>query len=108
MKTAEIAQRYLDYFEKNGHIIVPSASLVTDDPALLFTVAGMVPFIPYLSGNVPGAVRARGRRAEVHPHERHRRGRQDAAPRHVLPDARQLVVRRLLQGRRHHATRGIC
>jgi alanyl-tRNA synthetase len=53
MKTAEIAQRYLDYFEKNGHTIVPSASLVTDDPALLFTVAGMVPFIPYLSGNVP-------------------------------------------------------
>ncbi|MDL5350208.1 alanine--tRNA ligase [Microbacterium sp. zg-YB36] len=53
MKTAEIAQRYLDYFEKNGHVIVPSASLVTDDPALLFTVAGMVPFIPYLSGDVP-------------------------------------------------------
>lgn len=53
MKTAEIAQRYLDYFQKNGHTIVPSAPLVTDDPALLFTVAGMVPFIPYLSGNVP-------------------------------------------------------
>ena len=42
MKTAEIAQRYLDYFEKNDHVIVPSASLVTDDPSLLFTVAGMV------------------------------------------------------------------
>jgi alanyl-tRNA synthetase len=53
MKTAEIAQRYLDYFAKNDHVIVPSASLVTDDPALLFTVAGMVPFIPYLSGDVP-------------------------------------------------------
>ncbi|MEV4688303.1 alanine--tRNA ligase [Microbacterium sp. LWH3-1.2] len=53
MKTAEIAQRFLDYFEKNGHTIIPSASLVTDDPALLFTVAGMVPFIPYLSGDVP-------------------------------------------------------
>ncbi|MGQ3200010.1 alanine--tRNA ligase [Microbacterium aurantiacum] len=53
MKTAEIAQRYLDYFRKNDHVIVPSASLVTDDPALLFTVAGMVPFIPYLSGDVP-------------------------------------------------------
>ncbi len=57
MKTAEIAQRYLDYFEKNGHVIVPSASLVTDDPALLFTVAGMVPFIPYLSGDVPAPFR---------------------------------------------------
>ena len=53
MKTAEIAARYLDYFERNGHTIVPSASLVTDDPALLFTIAGMVPFIPYLSGDVP-------------------------------------------------------
>ncbi|MGX1702524.1 alanine--tRNA ligase [Microbacterium sp. NPDC055357] len=53
MKTAEIAQRFLDYFEKQDHVIVPSASLVTDDPALLFTVAGMVPFIPYLSGDVP-------------------------------------------------------
>ncbi len=53
MKTAEIASRFLDFFEKRGHTIVPSASLVTDDPALLFTVAGMVPFIPYLSGDVP-------------------------------------------------------
>ena len=53
MKTAEIAQRYLNYFEKNGHTIVPSASLVSPDPALLFVIAGMVPFIPYLSGDVP-------------------------------------------------------
>jgi alanyl-tRNA synthetase len=53
MKTAEIAARFLDFFEKRDHTIVPSASLVTDDPALLFTVAGMVPFIPYLSGDVP-------------------------------------------------------
>ncbi|MFS0852073.1 alanine--tRNA ligase [Microbacterium sp. 179-I 3D4 NHS] len=53
MKSAEIAQRYLDFFEKNDHVIVPSASLVSDDPSLLFTVAGMVPFIPYLTGVVP-------------------------------------------------------
>ncbi|MFT4260120.1 alanine--tRNA ligase [Microbacterium sp.] len=53
MNTAEIAQRYLDYFEKNDHLIVPSASLVSDDPSLLFTVAGMVPMIPYLTGVVP-------------------------------------------------------
>jgi len=53
MNSAEIAQRYLDFFEKNDHVIVPSASLVSDDPSLLFTVAGMVPFIPYLTGVVP-------------------------------------------------------
>lgn len=53
MKTADIAQRYLDFFEKNGHTIVPSSSLVSDDPSILFTIAGMVPFIPYLTGVVP-------------------------------------------------------
>ncbi|MDQ0645502.1 alanine--tRNA ligase [Microbacterium murale] len=53
MKTADIAQRYLNYFEKNDHTIVPSASLVSDDPTVMFTIAGMVPFIPYLTGVVP-------------------------------------------------------
>ncbi len=50
METAEIRRRFLDHFERAGHTIVPSASLVSPDPALLFTVAGMVPFIPYLTG----------------------------------------------------------
>ncbi|MGP6171109.1 alanine--tRNA ligase [Microbacterium sp. A196] len=53
MKTAEIAQRYLSYFEKNGHTVVPSASLVSDDPTVMFTIAGMVPFVPYLQGLLP-------------------------------------------------------
>lgn len=53
MKTADIAQRYLNFFEKNDHTVVPSASLVSDDPTVMFTIAGMVPFVPYLTGVVP-------------------------------------------------------
>ncbi|MCF2706457.1 alanine--tRNA ligase [Arcanobacterium haemolyticum] len=50
MRTAEIRQRWLDYFEKNGHHIAPSVPLVSPDPSILFTIAGMVPFIPYIVG----------------------------------------------------------
>ncbi len=50
MRTADIRQRWLDYFAGHGHEVVPSASLISPDPSLLFTVAGMVPFIPYMLG----------------------------------------------------------
>ena len=50
MQTHEIRRRFLDHFVRAGHTEVPSASLVLDDPNLLFVNAGMVPFKPYFLG----------------------------------------------------------
>jgi len=53
MKTAEIKNRWLAFFESKDHEVVPSASLISEDPTLMFTVAGMVPFIPFMTGIIP-------------------------------------------------------
>ena len=50
MDTAEIRRRFVAHFERDGHTPVPSASLLLDDPNLLFVNAGMVPFTPYFLG----------------------------------------------------------
>ncbi|MBK4136919.1 alanine--tRNA ligase [Corynebacterium macginleyi] len=50
MKTHEIRQRFTQHFVNSGHEVVPSASLILDDPNLLFVNAGMVPFKPYFLG----------------------------------------------------------
>ena len=50
MQTHEIRKRFLDHFVNAGHAEVPSASVILDDPNLLFVNAGMVQFVPYFLG----------------------------------------------------------
>jgi len=50
VQTHEIRKRFLDHFVKAGHAEVPSASVILDDPNLLFVNAGMVQFVPYFLG----------------------------------------------------------
>jgi alanyl-tRNA synthetase len=53
VQTHEITRRFTDHFTDTGHTRVPSASLILDDPNLLFVNAGMVQFKPYFLGEVP-------------------------------------------------------
>jgi len=50
MTAAEIRQSFLEFFREQRHTIVPSASLMPQSPGLLFTNAGMNPFVPYFLG----------------------------------------------------------
>jgi alanyl-tRNA synthetase len=48
---ADLRRAFIEFFAARGHTIVPSASLIPHDPTVLFTVAGMVPFKPYFTGD---------------------------------------------------------
>ena len=99
----QVRDAFRDFFAARDHVVVPSASLIPHDPSVLFTVAGMVPFKPYFVGDESPAVQAGDRLAEVRPGrwqaQRPRRRRSHRPPPGVLRDARQLELRRLLQGR---------
>jgi alanyl-tRNA synthetase len=61
---AQIRQTFLDFFAARGHKILPSASLVPEDPTVLLTIAGMLPFKPIFLGqkeaDFPRATTSRG------------------------------------------------
>jgi alanyl-tRNA synthetase len=51
MTTDELRSRFLEFFAKKGHAVIPSASVIPEnDPTVLFTTAGMHPLVPYLLG----------------------------------------------------------
>ncbi len=50
MNSSELRTKFLDFFEKRGHKIIPSASLIPKDSTVLFVTAGMQPLVPYLLG----------------------------------------------------------
>ena len=108
MDAVTLRRIWNDFFAERGHTLVPSASLIPthptapdvhqlgDDavrPVLPRRGAGAVRPAP---GDVDPEVRAPGRQAQ-----RHRRARPHPPPPHLLRDARQLELRRLLQARRH-------
>ena len=59
MNALELRNKYLNFFKKNGHTIIPSAPLIPEnDPSVLFNTAGMQPLVPYLLGEKhPGGKR---------------------------------------------------
>lgn len=52
MKSQDVRKQFLDFFQSNGHLIVPSAPIVLkDDPTLMFNNSGMAQFKEYFLGN---------------------------------------------------------
>ena len=102
LPASEIRERFLRFFEERGHRRVASSSLVPEgDPTLLVHQRGHGPVQARLPRRGGARLQDRHHLAEVHARlgqaQRPRERRAHAAPPHVLRDARQLLVRRLLQ-----------
>lgn len=53
MKTSELRRKFIEFYKRQGHVEIPSVSLIPDnDPTTLFTSSGMQPLVPYLLGQV--------------------------------------------------------
>ncbi len=53
MDATQLRSTFTGFYAERGHVVVPSASLIPHDPTVLFTIAGMVPFKPYFTGEEP-------------------------------------------------------
>ena len=106
METAEIRRRWLAFFEKNGHTVVPSAPLHPrrPEPAVRQRRHGAVHALLPRPGD-PAVPAATSVQKCVRTRDIEEVGKTTAA-RHVLPDERQLLLRRLLQGGGDHARLG--
>ena len=94
MTASEVRKTFVDFFVERGHTHHPSASLIPHDPTLLFTVAGMVPFKSYFTGEEAPPFPQGRDSAEMRPGRRQaqrpRRGGPHVQASHFLRDARQL------------------
>ena len=114
MDSAELRRAFTSFFEERGHTLVPSAGLIPLHPtAPMFTNSGMMQFVPYFLGEEPvpfeppRATSVQKLRAGRRQAQRPRRHRPVAPAPQLLRDARQLQLRRLLQGRRHPVGLGV-
>ena len=93
MRSDEIRETFLSFFEERGSMRVPSSSLIpsAEDTSTLLTVAGMQQFKPYFEGREEPPARRLTSSQRTLSHRRHRGGRDHEAPPHLLRDARQLL-----------------